>query len=589
MRSHRQNVGTPAVSQEVYSEDPADFFYMKVNVPCQSACPALTNVPAYIRALFEDDPDGSYEINRSANILPGVLGRICSRPCEDQCRHGEPELGEPVGICHLKRVAADRRSRKESAPAKLPYSGKRVAVVGAGPAGLAASHDLATVGFEVTLFDAFPEPGGMLTYGIPAFRLPRSMLREEIERILDLGIILKAGVTIGKDIPMERLLSEYDAVLATLGCYGSRRVGVPGEDLPGVISGLEFMMDVSRGRPPRLGKKSLVLGAGFTAFDCARSALRLGTDEASICIRRTEEDFKVTKDEVFQAKLEGVKILPLLVSQRILGDTAVEGVEFVRTRPGAPGPDGRRSFEPIEGSEFVIPADTVLVAVGQESLSLEAPGERDSKGLPVVDRETFRGTVPGLYFAGDYVTGPGTVIGAIAAGRAAAERIARDLTGNIFRRKSIRMREASITDRNRTWDYIHRNEMPTVNPPESRLVHYETEVETGLRPDQAAEESKRCYLCYLHYEIDMTRCIYCRYCIDSAPRDCIKLVDEVLLNEAGAVAGFKETTVWRDVNAVVIDNSRCIRCGECVRVCPVDCISVTRVELVERMGEEAAR
>jgi formate dehydrogenase major subunit len=204
-------------------------------------------------------------------------------------------------------------------------------------------------------------------------------------------------------------------------------------------------------------------------------------------------------------------------------------------------------------------------------------------------RASYKTSVSGLYIAGDYLTGPTTVIEAISAGRWAAEKIVRDITGQAFRERVVRMEETQITDRERIWDFIPRQKMPTIEPVEKRFERENLEIETGYSEDLANEESKRCYLCYLHYEIDISRCIYCRYCIDVAPRDCIKLVHEIKTNEFGAITGFSETSKWQDVNAIVIDNSRCIRCGECVRVCPMDCISVTRVELTGRMleaGEE---
>jgi len=571
----------------IYSKEPEDYYYMGVNVPCQSACPASTNIPAYIRALFEEHYDQSYIINRFANILPGVLGRICSRPCEDKCRHGESELGQPVNICHIKRSAGDFMTN--GAPLvkpAMPSPGKKVALIGSGPAGLAAAHDLATIGFDVTIFEALEKPGGMLRYGIPEFRLPRQVIDAEINHILGFGVDLKTGIRVGDDVSMETLLAEYDAVLVATGCYDSNRLGVPGETLSGVYYGLEFMMDVCSARPPVLGDRVLVLGAGFTAFDCVRSALRLGAKDVTLCLRRTEEDLVVTKDEIHEAKVEGVQINALMVSTRLLGNGKVEGVEFVRTRPGNIRQDGKREVTPIEGSEFKLPADAVIVATGQRPRPFDTPGEKNNRGLLVTDKETFRTSIPGLYAAGDYLTGPSTVIEAIAMGRKAAERIAEDLTGRKFRESVVRLEETRITDRQRAWDYVPRQDMPTVEPIEDRLTAMTREVESGYSVEQAKTESKRCYLCYLHYEIDLNRCIYCRYCIDVAPRDCIKLVDEVMTNEAGAITGFVETTSWKDVNAVVIDNSRCIRCGECMRVCPVDCISVTRVELVERMHQE---
>lgn len=572
------------VRKAVYSTDPADFYYVGVNVPCQNACPAYTNVPAYIRSLYEGNYDRSYELNRFVNILPAVLGRICSRPCEKKCRHGEPELGHPVGICHIKRSSADFRDTGQTYTQQLfPSLGKTVCVIGSGPAGLAAAHDLSTLGFSVTVLEGLEKPGGMLRYGIPEFRLPRPTLDSEIASILRLGVSLKTGVRVGRDMSIDHLLTEYDSVLIAAGCYVSRPLEVPGEDLTGVHAGLAFVMDSSVGSSPSLGPKVLVIGAGFTAFDCARLALRSTAEDVEICIRATEQDLRVTEDEILEAKREGVRIRGLMVARRIIGNDKVQGVEFVRTRLGEILPNGRKRLIEIEGSEFIVPADSVIVAIGQGSEPLEASGAKDERGVLKGDPKTFRSSTQGLYVTGDFMTGPTTVIEAIAAGRRSAERIAQDVTGRSFREWAVRVEEASITDRTRAWDFIPGVEMPVLSPVELRLQSPAAEVELGLSREEALEESKRCYLCYLHYEIDITRCIYCRYCIDVAPRDCIRLVDEVVTNELGAVTGFVETTNWQDVNAVVIDNSRCIRCGECVRVCPVDCISVSKVELVERM------
>ena len=578
-----------------FSTEPEDFYYMGVNVPCQGACPAETNIPAYIRRLFEKDYEHSYEINRMANILPGVLGRICSRPCEEKCRHGEPELGKPVNICHIKRAASDYREGISVSPPPL-FSDlhKSVAIIGSGPAGLAAAHDLSTLGVSVTIYEALPKPGGMLRYGIPEFRLPRLLLDQEISRILKKGVQLVTGARIGVHPTLESLLAGHDAVLIAAGCYEPNTLDIPGEGLQGVYSGLDFMMDICSGKTPVVGKRVLVIGAGFTAFDCARSALRLGAEDVSICLRRTEEDLTVTREEVLETKIEGVKIHSLMLSRHMVGNEKVEGVEFVRTRPGVPQANGKRSITPIEGSDFLLPADLVIVAAGQRAETfkypVKPPGGEDHElivsGDRADDQARYRTTVHGLYMAGDCLTGPSTVIEAIGMGRRAAEQILRDLTGRSFRKRMVRMEEVETTDRRRVWDFLPRQEMPVLKPLEARLTRMDNEVETGLSPENAEEESKRCYLCYLHYEIDLDRCIYCRYCLDVAPRDCIKLVDTVKTNDVGAVAGFVETTDWSSVNAVVIDNSRCIRCGECLRVCPVDCISVTRVELTERIVTE---
>lgn len=580
---HEGSCGSGEFAKRViYSIDAADFHYMSVNVPCQSACPAQTNVPAYIRALYEGWYGDSYELNRAVNLMPAVLGRICSRPCEQKCRHGELELGMAVSICHIKRAAADHKDKNHILRGQLfPPMGKRFCVVGSGPAGLAAAHDLSVMGAQVTILEALEEPGGMLRYGIPEFRLPRDILTAEIGAILRLGITLKTRVRVGTDVTVEQLLSEYDAVLIAAGCYTAKRLEIQGENLPGVHPGLEFVMKIASGQLPEVGKRVLVLGAGFTAFDCARSALRLGAEEVSICIRATEHDLRVTEEEILETKREGIRIKGLMVPNRIVGQLRVEGVEFMRTEPHEVLPSGRRRISPIPGSEFIEPVDTVIVAIGQGAEPIPSPGEKNERGVLTGDGETFRTSIPRLYVTGDFVTGPTTVIESLAAGRKAAKRLAEDVAGRKYSEWAIRIEDAAITDRQRSWDFIPRQDMPCV-PAENRLNPPRAEVELGFPREMALEESRRCYLCYLHYEIDLSKCIYCRLCIDSAPRDCIKLVHEVLTNEDGALRELVETQEWRKVNAVVIDNSRCIRCGECVRVCPVDCISVSKVQLVER-------
>ncbi len=300
----------------------------------------------------------------------------------------------------------------------------------------------------------------MLRYGIPEFRLPRDVLREEIAAVLRLGVTLKTGVRVGKDVDLAALLSEFDAVLVAAGCYVSRKLDVPGENLPGVFSGLEFVVDVNAAQTPQVGSKVLVIGAGFSAFDCARSALRLGAQDVSICIRATEEDLRVTEDEIFETKREGIKILALMASKRIVGNGRVHGVEFVRTRPGERLPNGRRQIIPIEGSEFVLLADSVIVAVGQAAEPIPTLGATDNVGVLKADPATFRTSVENLYTAGDFMTGPSTVIESIAAGRRAAERIAEDLTGQRFREWAIRIQDAHPTDRERSWDFIPESRCP---------------------------------------------------------------------------------------------------------------------------------
>ncbi|MFC1892375.1 4Fe-4S dicluster domain-containing protein, partial [Thermodesulfobacteriota bacterium] len=245
-------------------------------------------------------------------------------------------------------------------------------------------------------------------------------------------------------------------------------------------------------------------------------------------------------------------------------------------------PDGKRDITSIKGSNFSLPADTVIVATGQTPETIQQLKQNENKNASTLQGGAYATRIKGVYAAGDYLTGPTTVIEAVNTGRKAAKNIAEDLIGKVLNEEVVRMEETETTDRKRAWDFIPVQTMPRIMPVEKRLIQKTLEVETGFTQETALEESKRCYLCFLHYEIDIERCIYCRYCIDAAPRDCIKMVDEIKINRDGAITGFTETSGWGNVNAIVIDNSRCIRCGECVRVCPVDCISVTRVELTER-------
>ena len=335
------------------STDARDLRWMEGNVPCQHACPAATNIPDYTRKGFQGDYGASYEVNRLCNVFPGVLGRICARPCEKDCRHGEAGLGEPVAICWLKRAAADMRPQGHRIVEELYNpSGKSVAVVGAGPAGLAAAHELAAFGHHVIVYDEQEEPGGMLRYGIPGFRLPRELIALETGNILRLGVELRAGVRVGRDVRVSELLAAHDAVILATGCYRERTLGFAGEDeLKGVYSGLDFMMRVNRGEEPAVGERVMVIGDGFTAIDCCRMALRLGAREVSMNVLTTEEYFIMDADEVFETKHEGVRVNSLVTSAGFVAEGGrVAGMHFQRNRLGGFNAHGRRQSHPIEGS-----------------------------------------------------------------------------------------------------------------------------------------------------------------------------------------------------------------------------------------------
>ncbi len=591
--SRLQSFARRVVTPVRYSTDPRDIGWVEENIPCQAACPVGTNISAYIRTISERRFGRSYELNRLANVLPGVLSRICSRPCEDVCRHGWPGNGDSVAICHLKRVAADfKPSGHRINESLFTPSGKHIAIVGAGPAGIAAAHDLTTLGHDVSIYEREEKAGGMLTYGIPEFRLPRDILEVELRNAVRMGVDLKCGAAVGKgkdDIPLSHLLENHDAVLLAAGCMAAMPLPLEKDDngpdpvriVHGVDYGLDFLMDLHRGAEKTVGKRVFVVGAGFTALDCARVASRLGAEEVIVHIRTTEEYIPVTKEEIFEAKREGVKILGLRTPVGLMTGSKgeLQGVRFVQNRLGGWRENGRRQAIAIEGSEFEENCDTLLVAIGQKTLNdyvdpqvdLDRWGNVRIDGRGMTSRE-------GLFAAGDFVQGPTTVIEAVGHGRETALHMDAWLMGRVRRKRVVKVEAVEEPLRERAFDFIPRREMPT-SELSCRFKGLENEVERGLSLEEALEEAKRCYLCYLRYEIDIDHCIYCRACIEVAPRNCIKLVEGVDIREDGTYGALREADEWNKVGAIWIDNNECIRCGACFKVCPTRCISITKNEI----------
>ncbi|HEX9976273.1 MAG TPA: NADH-ubiquinone oxidoreductase-F iron-sulfur binding region domain-containing protein, partial [Dehalococcoidales bacterium] len=409
--------------------------------PCQHTCPVGTNIPKYVAHIAAGEYQQAIDTIRERNPFPAICGRICHHPCELRCRRGE--LDEPVAIRALKRFAADwyfQNGAEEPEP--FPQTHKeRVAVVGAGPTGLSCAYFLAQMGYPATVFEALPVGGGMLSVAIPEFRLPREIIQKEIDYIAKKGVDIKYDSPINANFTVEDLKKDgYSAVFIAAGAQRSQRIGIPGEleDVSGFFYGLRFLRDVKLGREVKIGRRVAVIGGGNVALDAARTALRLGASEANIYYRRSREEMLVTEVEYDQAVAEGVQANFLVSPTRIVSQNwAVTGLQCIRMQLGEIDPSGRRRPVPITGSEFFVEADTVIAAVGQAPdlsfLPAESALERTRWETLVVDGNTLSTNVSGVFAGGDFVTGPGMVIEAIAAGRRAAMAIDKYLKGDTSR------------------------------------------------------------------------------------------------------------------------------------------------------------
>ncbi|MCD6391122.1 MAG: FAD-dependent oxidoreductase [Dehalococcoidia bacterium] len=464
---------------------------------CMDACPVHTNVPGYIKLVAEGEFKEAYKLIRETTPLPACVGRVCYAPCQDVCNRGE--IDEPLCIRDIKRVPSDQWSIEELEVPPITKTDKKVAVIGSGPAGLAAANDLALKGHSVTIFEALPEPGGMLRVGIPEYRLPKEILRQEIGYIQKLGVEVKTGIRVGKDITLEKLKKDYDAVFIAIGTHGGMKLGVEGEDIPGVMEGIGFLRAVNLGEKIDVGNRVAVIGGGNTAIDCARTAKRLGAKEVTIVYRRSRAEMPASAEEVTAAEEEDIKIEFLTIPSRFSSENKkLAKMECVRMKLGEPDASGRPRPIPIEGSEFIISVDTVITALGQtpEADFVKQSGvSLSKKGTIEIDAKTGVTSVEGVFAGGDVVTGPAFVIDAIAAGKKAARSMDQYLNGQPLEpeeewKEPEKLSQKEIEDLKKR--FPSRNRVGMRREPAKKRIQDFREVALGYSLEEALEEASRC-------------------------------------------------------------------------------------------------
>jgi len=574
-------------------------YYHKV-VDCQWACPAHTNVPEYIRLIAEGKYTESYMLNRESNVFPGILGRTCDRPCEPACRRVRVE-DEPVAICRLKRVAADLREEVSHLLPTAPEvkNGKRVALIGAGPASLTVANDLVPLGYECTIFEALPKAGGLMRTNIPAFRLPVKVLEEEIDYILDMGVEIRYGHRIES---LAKLLDDggFDAVFIGTGAPKGKELDIPGrtEADANVHIGIEWLESIHFGHIEEVGERVLVIGVGNTAMDCCRSAKRLGGTDIKVMARKSRPYFKASPWELEDAEGEQIEILVNHSPQRfVVEDGRLTGMVFdvVEWKENE---KGRLVSTTLE--EVFIPADDVILAIGQDNafpwIERDIGIEFGEWDMPIVDRATFMTTREGVFVGGDAAWGPENIIWAVEHGHQAAISIHQHCEGvPVTDRPPYGMNLVSTKMGIHEWRYSNDYD-PVVRTPmryeelERRLADIKVEAELGYDVKQTAREVERCLNCDIQTDFTAKLCIECDACIDVCPVMCLTIThngDESDLRQRLMApaenldqAVFVSEDLPQTARVMVKDEDLCVHCGLCAERCPTGAWDMLQFDLL---------
>jgi NADPH-dependent glutamate synthase beta subunit-like oxidoreductase len=574
-------------------------YFHKV-VDCQWACPAHTNVPEYIRLIAQGRYSDAYILNRESNVFPGILGRTCDRPCEPACRRTRVD-GKAVAICRLKRVAADLRDDVSERLPKAPATknGKRVALIGAGPASLTVANDLMPLGYEVTIFEKQSKPGGLMRTNIPSFRLPESVLQDECDQILDMGVDIRYDAPVKS---MKALLAEgYDAVFVGTGAPRGKELDLPGrkEGDADIFIGIEWLESVAFGHTTTVGKRVLIIGVGNTAMDCCRTAKRLGATDVKVMARRPRKFFKASPWELEDAEEEQVEIVINHAPKRfVVQNGKLTGMEFEQLAWAED--DKGKATSTVTGT-VVLPCDTVILAIGQENAfpfierDASVGIQFDKWDMPVVDKATFQSTRAGVFFGGDAAFGPQNIIWAVAHGHEAAISIHAHCQGKaVTERPKAGMNLVSQKMGLHEWSYSNdyssakRTQMKHVDLVE-RFKSLNKEVELGFDAEQAAKEVQRCLNCDVQTKFTDHQCIECDACVDVCPVLCLTIApngEEADLRKRLTVPAlnlnqsvFASGPLPQTRRIMLKDEDLCVHCGLCAERCPTGAWDMQKLEL----------
>ena len=623
-----------------------DLEWLESNFPCMQACPVHTQAGRYVSLIAEGRYEEAYRYARIPNPFASICGRVCGHPCEPACRRGQ--FDSPISIRALKRFVTERYGPESRNPIDVflekprVKQAEKVAVIGSGPAGMSAAHDLALLGYAVTVFEAAAVPGGMMHLGIPEYRLPRDVLQAQIREILDMGPELKLNMRLGRDFSLEDLKRQgYKSVLMAFGLHRSRDLNLPGHELDGVVKGIDFLLNVNLGYRFEVGKRVVVIGGGNVAIDVARSAmreqqkmasegglpneltssemdvamkefmdvsraaLRMGAREVLLVCLESRAEMPAAEEEIEEGLLEGMKLAPSLGPKQFVGkEGKLTGLEVIKCLSVF---DKNKRFSPkfAEGTESVIPCDTVILAIGQSSdtsfLNPTDGIETTRQGTLKINPDTLMTTAPGIFAAGDIAFGPRLIINAVADGKKAAVEIDKYLRGSEWKPKAKYVQITVLDHHKMAAHYDEYSRLPVPALPIDRRTGV-AEVETGFTEQQARAEASRCLKCWINTifegtEASGTECILCGGCVDVCPENCLSLVPlkefafteedmERLRKEQGQrgidlqhVSADELTQVEGSV--MVKDETVCIRCGLCAERCPARTISMEAFEVFE--------